>query len=91
LVKTVDYSVDDDMTPEEWETTVLSYLYPRYHTSELIATRDKNKLLSKLDNLLVENILQDMWSKKSFHVHDWNKPSREVVTNLRALPPPPPP
>jgi len=35
--------------------------------------------------------LQDMWSKKSFHVHDWNKPSREFVTNLRALPPPPPP
>jgi len=89
--KAVDYSVDKDMTQEEWEGTVISYPYPKYHTGELIATCDKNKLLSKIDNLPIQNILQDVQSKRSFHVHDWNKPSREVVTNLRALPPPPPP
>jgi len=38
-----------------------------------------------------QNILQDMQSKKSFHIHDWNRPNREFVANLRALPPPPPP
>jgi len=79
------------MTQEEWEKIVPSYQYPRYHTGELIATRDKNILLSKLDNLLKQNILQDMRSKRSFHVHDWNKPNREFVTNLRALPALPPP
>jgi len=76
------------MTPEEWETIVLSYQYPRYHTSELIATHDKNILLSKLDNLLIQNILQDMQSKKSFLVHDWNRPDREFITRLKALPAP---
>jgi len=53
-----------------------------------MATHSKNKLLSKLENLPTQNILQDMRSKRSFHIHDWNRPNREFVANLRALPPP---
>jgi len=64
--------------------------FPRYYTGELKSTRNENLLLSKLDNFPRNMILRDMRSKKSFHVHDWNIPNREVVTNLRALPAPDP-
>jgi len=84
-----DESVDPDMTQEEWEGS--DRRFPRYHTGELMATCSKNKLLSKLENLPTQNILQDMRSKRSFHIHDWNRPSREFVANLRVLPPTPPP
>jgi len=84
-----DKSVHPDMMQEEWNKEERQF--PRYHTGELKTTRIENRLLSKLENFPTENILQDMRSKRSFHIHDWNKPSREFVTNLRALPPPPPP
>jgi len=74
------------MTQDKWYG--LPRRFQRYHTSELKATQVENQLLSKLENLLVQNILQDMRSKRSFHIHDWNKPSGEFITNLRALPAP---
>jgi len=63
-----DRSVDPGMTQEEWERGNKQFL--RYKTGELKSTKARNKLLSKIDKLLVQNILQDMWSKRSFHVHD---------------------
>jgi len=50
-----DRSVAPDMTQEKWEQS--GERFPRYHTSELKASRVKNRLLSKLDKLLVQNIL----------------------------------
>jgi len=63
---TADESVESDMTQEKWEGS--NKQFPRYHTGELIVTHSKNKLLSKLENLPTENILQDMRTKKSFHI-----------------------
>jgi len=74
------------MTDEEWAKS--HKRFPRYHTGELKATRVQNLLLSKLDNFPMKRILQDMQSKKSFHIHDWNITDREIVTNLKALPAP---
>jgi len=76
------------MTDEAWARA--GKRFPRYHTGELKATRIQNQLLSKLDNFPMKRILQDMQSKKSFHIHDWNITDREIVTNLRALPAPAP-
>jgi len=84
-----DESVHPNMMQEEWKES--DRQFPRYHTGKLMVTWVKNRLLSKLEKLPTKNILQDMWSKRSFHIHDWNRPSREFVTNLRALPPTPPP
>jgi len=83
-----DRSVDPDMTQEKWEWG--EERFPRYKTGELKSTKYRNKLLSKINNLLTQNILRDMRSKRSFHVHDWDKPNREFVNSVRALPPPPP-
>jgi len=63
-----DKSVHPNMTQEKWEQS--DERFPRYHTSELKATRVENRLLSKLENLPIGNILQDMRSKRSFHIHD---------------------
>jgi len=79
-------SVGPGMTQEVWEGDDERFL--RYKTSELKSTKEKNKLLSKIDKLPTQNILQDMWSKRSFHVHDWDKPNREFIANLKALPAP---
>jgi len=81
---TTDKSVAPDITQEKWEGS--GRRFSRYHTGKLMVTQVENRLLSKLENLPIGNILQDMWSKI-----DWNRSSREFVTNLRALPPPPPP
>jgi len=81
-----DRSVDPDMTQEKWEQS--KERFPRYKTGELKSTRSRNKLLSKTNNLLVQNILKDMLSKKSFHVDDWNIPDREFIARLKALPAP---
>jgi hypothetical protein len=79
-------SVGPGMSQEVWEGGNERFL--RYKTGELKSTKEKNKLLSKINKLPVQNILQDMRSKRSFHVHDWDKPNREFITNLRALPAP---
>jgi len=85
---TADFSVKDDMTQEKWEEySKLSIPKISYwQINRLLAG-----MLSKLDKLPTKNILQDMQTKKSFHIHDWNRPNREFLANLRALPPPPPP
>jgi len=77
------------MMQEEWEGSVRQF--PRYYTGELRATCSKNKLLSKLENFPTENILQDIQSKKSFHIHDWNRPNRVCCQLKSSSPPPPPP
>jgi len=55
-------------TQEEWEKYTPSEQFPIYQTGELRGTCDRNKLLSKLENLPTANILQDMQTKRSFHV-----------------------
>jgi len=79
-------SASPSMSQEDWEEG--DERFPRYKTGELKSTRERNKLLSKIDKLPIQNILEDMRSKKSFHVHDWDKPNREFITNLKALPAP---
>jgi len=78
--------VNPDMTQEKWERS--NERFPRYKTGELKTTKIRRKLLSKTNNLPVQNILQDMMSKKLFHVNDWNIPDREFIARLKSLPAP---